>query len=191
MPSDYWQWEHPSWMIDMLGDVDENGWSYAVRFRSQNYRGVAKWFVCVRRRTWVRGRVYIPQTTLTKPKQTTTDWNALKLEHSSEFLPGAKRANPPPPGAEHRGLGTFRGTGVIGLKAAIALLPFEEDVKTDLYRGGEVLLDVRNPFLAWSEVEHEGRKTLTSRAQRRAGSSEAEDVMAVWRDAVIEINYRM
>ncbi|GAA6001564.1 hypothetical protein JCM10207_006725 [Rhodosporidiobolus poonsookiae] len=66
-PSDYpcppyWHWRDSEFLVDMSGDKDEEGWSYAVRFRSRFWRGEAIFpHAFVRRRRWIRLRVYRPQ----------------------------------------------------------------------------------------------------------------------------------
>ncbi|KAI8870832.1 hypothetical protein GQ42DRAFT_134297, partial [Ramicandelaber brevisporus] len=51
-----WVWDQPYWMIDMSGDVDEDGWQYASRFNSSNWNGGHKrrFKSLVRRRRWIR-----------------------------------------------------------------------------------------------------------------------------------------
>lgn len=112
------------------------------------------------------------------------DWEAVARDHQFLFdVPHTSEA-----GEKSGG-----GVRVAGLRAAVGILPFSDEQKTDLYRGGagEEVLDCQDPFLAWSLVEFAGRRALNKR--RKAGASEAElaRAQAVWRDAVVEVNYRM
>ncbi|KAM0792926.1 hypothetical protein ACM66B_002685 [Microbotryomycetes sp. NB124-2] len=79
LPTPFWHWVDREWMVDMSGDVDEQGWTYAVRFRSKYWRGLPDtWRSFVRRRRWIRRRIYVPVPVLQAhptPLQSTVDWN--------------------------------------------------------------------------------------------------------------------
>ncbi|GAA5975755.1 hypothetical protein JCM5350_000721 [Sporobolomyces pararoseus] len=67
----YWKWLDQEFMVDIGGDVDEEGWSYATFFHSKgsSWRGEPSLFRSfVRRRKWIRSRVYIPLHTTTSSK---------------------------------------------------------------------------------------------------------------------------
>jgi hypothetical protein len=56
-----WKWKQDRWYVDMRGDVDEEGWEYALYWNGRywwcggNWHGKAVWFHgWVRRRRWVR-----------------------------------------------------------------------------------------------------------------------------------------
>ncbi|CAG8541804.1 17566_t:CDS:2, partial [Gigaspora rosea] len=57
VPNPTWEWVHKEWLIDMSGDVDEEGWEYAPDFHCPCWHGCYKPFRSfVRRRRWVRLR---------------------------------------------------------------------------------------------------------------------------------------
>ncbi|KAI9228727.1 MAG: hypothetical protein DHS80DRAFT_30544 [Piptocephalis tieghemiana] len=56
-PDPTWEWVHPEWRVDMTGDVDAEGWSYAFNFRASEWHGDYRMFRSfVRRRKWIRLR---------------------------------------------------------------------------------------------------------------------------------------
>ncbi|ODV91062.1 hypothetical protein CANCADRAFT_115991 [Tortispora caseinolytica NRRL Y-17796] len=58
VPNGKWEWEWSTWYIDMIGDVDDQGWMYNVGFYRTGWHGEYKAFRSfVRRRRWVRKRV--------------------------------------------------------------------------------------------------------------------------------------
>ncbi|XP_046393744.1 tectonin beta-propeller repeat-containing protein [Ischnura elegans] len=60
LPSPAWQWEESSWRVEasLNGQpLDAEGWTYAVDFPAA-YHPEKSWKSCVRRRKWVRHRVY-------------------------------------------------------------------------------------------------------------------------------------
>ncbi|KAI9373713.1 hypothetical protein BJX61DRAFT_541484 [Aspergillus egyptiacus] len=58
VPDPSWEWAWRTWYVDMSGDVDEQGWSYAFSFASSSWHGTHPfWHSFVRRRRWVRLRV--------------------------------------------------------------------------------------------------------------------------------------
>lgn len=203
LPTPFWHWLDREWMVDMSGDTDEQGtsaailycsspltlsitgWSYAVRFGSRHWRGQPEvWRSFVRRRRWIRARVYLPKPlpNLSKSERDPShvDWEAL---HNSEF---ADRSTP------HDDVGDRPSDEVfaMGLKGATALLPLSAARKDEIF-GWEQEIDAHQPFLAWSSVKYEGERTLVQRRQRDpAGSRSDEELFGIWRDAVIEINFR-
>jgi hypothetical protein len=58
LPSDDWVWDGP-WQLDLTlrqsGEVDENGWQYALDFPWE-FAGRRTWVTSVRRRRWIRVR---------------------------------------------------------------------------------------------------------------------------------------
>lgn len=57
LPDPTWEWVDSTWLVDMSGDVDPNGWQYAFRFNNCTWRGDSKAFHnFVRRRRWLRLR---------------------------------------------------------------------------------------------------------------------------------------
>ncbi|GAA6064454.1 hypothetical protein JCM10212_004438 [Sporobolomyces blumeae] len=63
----YWNWRDQEFMVDMGGDKDEEGWSYAFFFHSKHWRGEPSVFRSfVRRRKWIRTRIYRPSLLLAR-----------------------------------------------------------------------------------------------------------------------------
>ncbi|KAG8234661.1 hypothetical protein J437_LFUL006550 [Ladona fulva] len=70
LPSSAWAWEESSWKIEasLNGQpLDVKGWTYAVDFPA-NYHPQKLWSSCVRRRKWVRHRIYAA----------VDEWNAVE-----------------------------------------------------------------------------------------------------------------
>lgn len=166
----------------MDGDTDEQGWQYAARFGSQHWRGQPDtWRSFVRRRRWCRARLYLPKPlpslTTGSKEPPPIDWEAL---HNSEF---ADRSTP----SDNIGAPPLN---VAGLKAATALLPLSPARKDDIF-GWEQEIDAQQPFLAWTFVKYEGDRALAHRRERDAsGSRSDQELLGIWRDAVVEVNYR-
>ncbi|KAF3915020.1 hypothetical protein ABW21_db0200258 [Orbilia brochopaga] len=58
VPDPSWVWAWKSFAVDMIGDVDEEGWQYSFAFRGSKWHGNAVWWHgFVRRRRWIRKRV--------------------------------------------------------------------------------------------------------------------------------------
>ncbi|TPX36393.1 hypothetical protein SeMB42_g07096 [Synchytrium endobioticum] len=55
-PPPGWEWKDPAWVLDLGGDVDAEGWSYAFSFRTKNWQGNPAPTTYVRRRLWCRTR---------------------------------------------------------------------------------------------------------------------------------------
>jgi len=57
IPNPSWEWVHKSWLVDMTGDVDEDGWEYAMTFHGSPWHGNYELFRSfTRRRRWLRLR---------------------------------------------------------------------------------------------------------------------------------------
>jgi hypothetical protein len=57
LPDPSWEWVHRSWLVDMTGDVDEDGWEYAMTFHGSPWHGNYEIFRSfARRRRWLRLR---------------------------------------------------------------------------------------------------------------------------------------
>ncbi|RHZ81073.1 hypothetical protein Glove_124g12 [Diversispora epigaea] len=57
LPDPSWEWVYKEWLIDMSGDVDEEGWEYAFDFHCDNWHGCYRTFRSfVRKRRWVKLR---------------------------------------------------------------------------------------------------------------------------------------
>ncbi|GAA6054904.1 hypothetical protein JCM3770_004277 [Rhodotorula araucariae] len=183
----YWLWRDSEFMVDMGGDKDEEGWSYAVRFRSRIWRGEAVGFRSfVRRRRWIRTRVYRPQGL---PLRTP----ALPNTPSPEIAPGLPLSDD---GAD------IGGRGITDLRSACAALPLDPERRAALlaessspaaYRVGEV--PPRNPFVSYRAIKLEAASAADSARSSIAGGGGGGGALAsvrepVWRDAVRELNFR-
>lgn len=57
LPDPSWEWVHKTWLVDMTGDVDEDGWEYAMTFHGSPWHGNYEIFRSfARRRRWLRLR---------------------------------------------------------------------------------------------------------------------------------------
>ncbi|KAF9165561.1 hypothetical protein BGX21_011661 [Mortierella sp. AD011] len=57
VPDPTWEWVHKTWLVDMTGDVDEDGWEYATTFHGSPWHGNYEAFQSfARRRRWIRLR---------------------------------------------------------------------------------------------------------------------------------------
>lgn len=160
----------------MSRDVDEQGWSYSTRFRSLHWHAEPDaWRSFVRRRRWIRGRVFIPKVLPTPINsraifsKNQIDWESLRPEE--------------------------KGDGEItGIKKAVSLLPISSQRKDDVY-AFDAMGDVRDPFLSWALIKLEGESIMTrSRSNHSSKKVIGEDstgsTWEVWKQAVIEINLR-
>ncbi|GAA6009890.1 uncharacterized protein JCM10292_002429 [Rhodotorula paludigena] len=179
----YWRWRDSEFMVDMGGDKDEEGWSYAIRFRSRYWRGEAITMRSfVRRRRWVRTRVYRPQPLLPS-SSAASRYTAPESDASSGAIDVTT-------GQAGGGAAAACSTDVHDLASACAALPLDDERRATLlsesrsaaaYAVGEV--DPRNPFISYRRIKAEAAATLDLSAGR-ASSHEP-----VWRAAVREINY--
>ncbi|GAA5923918.1 uncharacterized protein JCM15063_005499 [Sporobolomyces koalae] len=195
----YWRWRDSEFMVDMGGDCDEEGWSYAVFFHSKHWRGEPSLLrAFVRRRRWIRTRIYIP-------------------------LPaamGSQTPNPPPPTTrDDRSLDQidrddeqeepeFDLDQVRDLKSACECLPLSRSDKLALYesvsstsctvststhtlprqRGSQrepsYEIPPTNPFIPFRLIlEHAQHESRSGSQQQGGGPREL-----VWRQGVREIN---
>ncbi|GAA5990532.1 hypothetical protein JCM10908_003117 [Rhodotorula pacifica] len=203
----YWAWRDSEFMIDMSGDKDEEGWSYAIRFRSRFWRGEPQPIRSfVRRRRWIRTRVYRPEPLVPLPvARSQALSNALGLNEVAvhpELGPCGVQEE-----EEERSSGSSSSASsshgptqpwapINDLRTACAALPLPDEDKMLLFSdssspssflpGGPI--DPRNPFISFREIK------LTAAANMRAASApdgrKASDVEPLWREAVREINYR-
>ncbi|KAI1312266.1 hypothetical protein EDD11_003023 [Mortierella claussenii] len=92
VPDPSWEWVHKSWLVDMTGDVDEDGWEYAMTFHGSPWHGNYEVFRSfARRRRWLRlrkrkGKVLgkpspLPDRTYPSTVQSTT-WTKLDVSQS-------------------------------------------------------------------------------------------------------------
>lgn len=194
LPTPFWKWNHPTWLVDMGIDTDEAGWQYAARFGSHHWRGIANgWRSFARRRRWIRTRVYKPVKLWEDGEEPRDrrpegiDWDALR---NSEFADRETPDDGPAVGQDGDGddlEGEKTMNQVFGVKGATALLPLSTSAKDDIF-SWEGALDFADPFLSWSYIKTEGDQAL--REKKRAGDHSDAELWGVWRDAVVEINFR-
>ncbi|SGY70028.1 BQ5605_C004g03093 [Microbotryum silenes-dioicae] len=213
LPTPQWNWLDPDWMVDMGGDVDEHGWSYATHFGSRHWRGVANTGRSfVRRRRWVRASIFIPESQQDSREEDEfkllVDWTAMQkyaqeysdsLKHRDQNKEckdcGQPRTVSPSKGCSHDSPGTepTPPRAVVGLRDAISLLPVSNAFKDELYAWQPDTHAV-DPFLAWSTICARGGDRVLGeyrRHQRKWDLSNDEDALVErWRQAVVEINYR-
>ncbi|KAF9383053.1 hypothetical protein CPC16_009070 [Podila verticillata] len=76
LPDPSWEWVHKSWLVDMTGDVDEDGWEYAMTFHGSPWHGnyeILRSFA--RRRRWLR---------LRKRKDKATHLSAIDMDSNKQ-----------------------------------------------------------------------------------------------------------
>ncbi|GAA5905303.1 hypothetical protein JCM8208_003809 [Rhodotorula glutinis] len=172
----YWVWRDSEFMVDMGGDKDEEGWSYALRFRSRIWRGEAyptRSFV--RRRRWIRTRVYRPQH-LPLLAAAQSQQNALD-----------SMGPPPPPAYDPSDTRT-----IADLHSACAALPLPAAQRAALLTESSSplsyttnLVPPSNPFLSYRALKLEAASSGALPSTERASAHEPR-----WRDAVRELNWR-
>ncbi|GAA5856888.1 hypothetical protein JCM8547_008446 [Rhodosporidiobolus lusitaniae] len=199
----YWHWRDSEFMVDMSGDKDEEGWSYAVRFRSRFWRGEAVFpYACVRRRRWVRTRVYRPTPllpTLPGAAGSTTNPASDLADECLDEGPSASSA---------AGGGEGEGSGPVDLRSACRCLPLPAERRAAIFvssaaagslpRPGVPCIDRKNPFLSYRRLKIEASlhnyqpvaPSDPTGSGGGGGAGEEKEKEVVWRDAVREINYR-
>lgn len=182
LPSPEWRWLDPAFFINMALDSDEQGWTYAFSFWSKTgWRGTSKtWRSFVRRRQWIRTRIKQPiQIPLSVDRPLSQSRRA-----NSEF---EQRPTPLTPFDKDRtNLKDIE--NALALTPAHATLPLDECEKIEIM-SNETCLDANDPFLAWHRIRFDGDRLLKRRAVGDFEGRSDEDLLHVWRDAVIEINY--
>ncbi|KAK4048051.1 hypothetical protein OIO90_005952 [Microbotryomycetes sp. JL221] len=159
LPTPFWHWLDREWMVDMGGDTDEQGWSYAVRFRSKFWRGQPDtWRSFVRRRRWIRRRIYIPSVVLMKPDMTLLadiDWSRQDFAFPTSFV------------------------------SACAALPVSNAIKEDVYRWEQSeFIDAKSPFLPLKQIQ-----TYLEASQQTNQRFQDCKTMTILRQAIVEINF--
>ncbi|GAA5939126.1 hypothetical protein JCM3775_003188 [Rhodotorula graminis] len=172
----YWVWRDSEFMVDMGGDKDEEGWSYALRFRSRFWRGEAYTMRSfVRRRRWIRTRVYRPQH-LPLLAAAQSQQNALD-----------SMGPPPPPAYDPSDTRT-----IADLHTACAALPLPAAERAALLTESASPLSYltnvvppSNPFLSYRALKVQAASSGALPVTERASAHEPR-----WRDAVRELNWR-
>lgn len=83
LPDPTWDWTWSRWYVDMAYDVDDQGWSYSWRFRSDTWHGSHVWFHSfVRRRRWIRVCHRNVSTPPASKLGITSELNSAPLHHS-------------------------------------------------------------------------------------------------------------
>lgn len=158
------------------------GWSYSFRFRSTKWCGRPTWLSFVRRRRWIRSRRRVSRTLLPDPLQPKViDWSALR---NSAF------ADRETPNDGDRIDESIDNDEIDACKVATSLLPLSPQRKNDIF-SWSAALSFDDPFLSWSFIKREGDRVLARRNERDAeGSRSDEELLGVWRDAIVVINSR-
>lgn len=195
LPDPRWEWS-TSWLIDMNRACDAQGWQYNIVFRTTGWHAYPHArHSFVRRRRWVRERriAHPGSAAAAQAPDTSTDVNApgmtrentastvtttespstAVLPHNSAFAdPKTPQAEPqqvtagPPPDLE-------------------TLLPALDPTKALDLLGWEQPLPARWPFTCYARVRRE-----EACAHREDESRSDAELHGVWRDAVVECNYR-
>ncbi|KAG0021401.1 hypothetical protein BGZ81_008925 [Podila clonocystis] len=97
LPDPSWEWVHKSWLVDMTGDVDEDGWEYAMTFHGSPWHGNYEIFRSfARRRRWLRlrkrkGKMMGKEASLPERNYATSinsaTWTKLDINHLDEPSP--------------------------------------------------------------------------------------------------------
>ncbi|GAA5896162.1 hypothetical protein JCM6882_008506 [Rhodosporidiobolus microsporus] len=210
----YWLWRDSEFMVCMSGDVDEEGWSYALRFRSHHWSGEPTFpYAFVRRRQWIRSRIYRPEPVVKAADLAAGTPSAAgsKVDVVGEFrdeLAAEEGDEGEEDGGDKMG-GEGKERGEDGprrfpdLRSACRCLPLYTERRAAIFadssspNGGRGFLpfDYRNPFLSFSELKREAAATARGgggfgevvEGGARGGGEEKD---LPWRDAVAEINYR-
>ncbi|GAA5849399.1 hypothetical protein JCM9279_000891 [Rhodotorula babjevae] len=173
----YWVWRDSEFMVDMGGDKDEEGWSYALRFRSRFWRGEAYTMRSfVRRRRWIRTRVYRPQ--------------HLPLLAAAQSQQNALDSMGPPTPPDYDPNNQQR--PIVDLHTACAALPLPTAERAALLTESASplsytsnLVPPSNPFLSYRALKLDAAASGALPATERASAHEPR-----WRDAVRELNWR-
>ncbi|GAA5954944.1 hypothetical protein JCM3765_007819 [Sporobolomyces pararoseus] len=196
----YWKWLDQEFMVDIGGDVDEEGWSYAVFFHSKNWRGEPSLFKSfVRRRKWIRTRVYIPlpSTSLSsnnnksnkrflaqEDEEEEEEEEPVEVEESYTAINGTKALDQSQDKEQEVEI-----EEVNDLKSACECLPLTRLEKQSLFysiskgEGGNYIPPC-NPFIPFRIIlEHS--KHNNNCQQEGGGNKEL-----IWRKGIIEINER-
>ncbi|BGP18869.1 hypothetical protein JCM10213v2_006949 [Rhodosporidiobolus nylandii] len=155
-----------------------DSWSYALRFRSRFWRGEATFpYAFVRRRRWIRMRVYRPQPFFPASSGPSTATGSSKLDVATEISSGATDVDDQ--------CGAADPDVVSDLRSACRALPLSPERRAALFAESATAsaegIDPRDPFVSYRRLKLE--------AQATGGASGGEE-KPVWRDAVRELNYR-
>lgn len=115
------------------------------------------------------------------------DWEEVAREHAFLFGVGTGTG-------EGQAGGEAKAMRVAGLRAAVGVLPLSAEEKGDLYRSGVGEgkgVDWRDPFLTWRSVEFAGERVRSRRRREGASGAEVARAEEVWREAAVEVNYRL
>lgn len=167
-----------------------SGWSYAIRFRSRFWRGEPQPLRSfVRRRRWIRTRVYRPE-----PLLSSSVTHAHALSNALGLTDVAIHPELGPCGASSPGSPCPE--PIHDLRTACAVLPIPDDDKMLLFAdstsptaflpGGAV--DPRNPFISFRQIKMDAAAAMGSASA--PGGQKASDLEPLWREAVREINFR-
>ncbi|KAG0367184.1 hypothetical protein BGX24_003339 [Mortierella sp. AD032] len=132
LPDPSWEWVHKSWLVDMTGDVDEDGWEYAMTFHGSPWHGNYEIFRSFsRRRRWLRLRKRKGKS-LGKPSalpERTYPPSIPSISQKQLDATSALQQDSTPYSTVDRKAGKSIGTGTGSL-----LLPLPAAKRVDLYR---------------------------------------------------------
>ncbi|GAA5835452.1 hypothetical protein JCM11251_005238 [Rhodosporidiobolus azoricus] len=190
----YWLWRDSEFMVCMSGDVDEEGWSYASRFRSRHWSGEPTFpYAFVRRRQWIRTRIYRPEPVLPPGHHLLSSASsavgaASKADVTDDFRDEIEQEEGGETEKGHQGKGVEE---ITDLRSACRCLPLYAERRAAIFAESSAgigtkrcTLDPLNPFLSFQQLK---REAMEASLVRDGDETEKEPV---WRDAVIEINYR-
>ncbi|GAA6022611.1 hypothetical protein JCM11491_000700 [Sporobolomyces phaffii] len=203
----YWRWRDQEFMVDMGGDRDEEGWSYAVFFHSKHWRGEPSLFRSfVRRRRWIRTRIYIPLPAFAKPRPVsdglTGDATTTTRSPFFRAIDGTEAGDQDEAETDD---GDDDDAKVHDLESACACLPLSVEEKEALYASlagacatttnnprdpqyHSVYIPPANPFIPFRVIlEH--AKDHPAPPASSSGRGRAHDEL-VWRQGIREINER-
>lgn len=102
-PDDTWEWVWPRWFIEMNHHVDDQGWCYAFRFKSERWYGGHVYLRSfVRRRVWKRPRRKIshrgscPEPILIVYSNNNENLDPQKQRRAFRTKRGTKKSTDPP-----------------------------------------------------------------------------------------------
>lgn len=167
-----------------------SGWSYAYRFRSlRGWSGRPTAFSFVRRRRWIRKRVYQPQQLLSQSESKQISQIAQQFQDEWDSLRNSELTDRLTPDDGSR-IEQRLDHDHVGIKAATSLLPLSPAYKQDIFSWSSGI-EIDDPFVAWSFVKENGERILARRTERDAKGSRSEEALfGIWRDAIVVINLR-
>ncbi|GAA5873220.1 hypothetical protein JCM16303_001056 [Sporobolomyces ruberrimus] len=160
----YWRWRDSEFMVDMGGDRDEEGWSYASFFHSKHWRGEPSLLRSfVRRRKWIRTRIYIPLPTS----------NSISSKHHHQFKPSCPTTTTVAKNEEEGATKGYHGTNGLDIEEEEA----QAEIELDEAPGNGEILDLKSACdclpltLEEKQVLYHSLSTNTTCTRSRGGGS--------------------